>query len=421
MPEITRSKKKKHIEGSVFFDTVYEICMFLLFTGYFLFYEVRVLQLLFVGIGVAGSALQFIVKAYLSQLKLPLNTLWYFLFFVLAEVSAFWAHSPTYATQGYLKLMVLLILISLGYSQYVNTTRQAERLLQIFVFSAVVISLAQLVFTPVNDWFSGYFGSEVGGNNTNTFGFVVAIAAIISFYFAYVRQKRLYYIFTILLLICSVFSSSRKSLGAILGGILILVFFAVNKKHRFLHLTALSLVSVFSVILLLEDEVLHSIIGYRFDSLFDFLIEGSTNRENSINFRKYFIDFAKILFNEKPIYGHGFANFSIILLAESNANQEVYAHNNYWEILADLGIIGLISYYWFHAWLAIKILSKLFVKKISPILSLAITLLISQLILDWGMVSMISFYPQAVLSLIFVCSYASDSDRKYHYSPQQMR
>lgn len=412
-------KRKQSVltEGNMLVEIIYEICTFLLFSGYFIFYSTRSLQLMFVSIGLGGALLMCLSKAYQSRLRLPLNTIWYFLFFILAEVSALWAHSPENATTRYLRLMLILLIISLGISQFVETTNQCEKLLRIFVFSAVIIAVTQLVFTPISEWTSRFFGSQIGGNNANNFGYVVAIGAILSFYFGYLKEKPLYYFFIPILLMCSIFSSSRKSIGAIILGIFLIILFAKNKKLRFLHLSLLGICAIITLLLLFTNEELYRIIGWRFESMFEFFASDAASADSSLGLREYFIEFAKILFREKPVYGQGFANFSVLLSTESHINAETYAHNNYWEILADLGIIGFVVYYWFYAVLFIKLIVNLFKSKNVALSSLALVLLISQLILEVGVVSMASFFPQIVISLIYVCTYASDSQRKFHYSP----
>lgn len=416
-------KKRKPVvltEGNALVETIYEICTFLLFTGYFLFYDNRGLQLTCVGIGLFGSVSICISKAYMSRLKLPLNTIWYFLFFILTEISAFWAHSPENSTSYYFRLMVLILLFGLGITQYTDTAEHCEKLLIIYLFSATIIAVVQFIFTPISEWTSGFFGSRIGGNNTNTFGYIVSTGAILAFYFGYVKNKRLFNLFIPLLFLSSVFSSSRKALASVIIGFFLLILFAINKKYRYLHILLLILFSFSVLILLFYDDNLYSIIGFRFESMFGHLISRDTSNDASLGLRDYFIEFAKILFAQSPIYGQGFANFSVLLSTESQINAETYAHNNYWEILADLGIIGFIVYYWFYAVLLVKFIKNILSGSYSTCSTLALTILISQLIVEIGHITMTSFYPQIVMSLIYVCTYASNSQRKFHYSPTKM-
>ncbi|MBQ8783954.1 MAG: O-antigen ligase family protein [Clostridia bacterium] len=404
-------------EGNTFFETLFEICTYLLLTGYFLFYDNRSLQLVFVCIGLAGSALLFFSKAYLSKLKLPLNTIWYLIFFVLAELSALWAHSPENAANSYFRLMIIMLVIGLGITQYIDNVIQVERIIKIFVFASLTFSVAQFLFTPISNLTNGYLGSSIGGNNTNTFGYIVTIAAIASFFFAYIKNLKSYYFFTIFSIICCFLSSSRKSLIVTFVGIFLLILFSHKKKNRFAHLLVGVTLAFLVFILMFEDEVLYNIVGERFESMFDFFLVGNTSREGSLSLRTYFIEFAKILLKEKPVLGHGFANFVTIVDSESNLSMGYSAHNNYWEILADLGVVGFIIYYWFYFFLFIKFIIKMFKEKDNEILALALTLLICQFAFEYGLITMASFYPQIVMSLIYVCSYASNSKRKFHYSP----
>ncbi len=407
-------------EGNALVDTIYEICTFLLFTGYFLFYDNRGLQLAFVCIGLGGTLLLFLSKVRTSRMKVPINTIWYLLFFFLAELSALWAHSPEDAIISYLRLMMVLLVIGFGITLYVDTTAQAERLIKVFVFSAFVFSAVQFFFTPLSDLLNGFFGSAVGDNNTNNYGYIVSVCTIITFYFAYIKNQKSYYIFVLFFIICCFLSSSRKSLIITFVGVFLLVFFSSNKRNRFFHIFIGLLFAVTFVILMFEDEFLYNVIGNRFDSMLKFLISGYNPKETSMSLRAYFIEFAKILLTEKPLLGHGFANFLTIIASEGNLDMGYTTHNNYWEILADLGVVGFITYYWFYLFIAIKLVIKMFKEKDNTLIPLAISLIISQFAVEYGLITMASFYPQIVMSLIYVCTYASNSQRKFHYSPTKM-
>ncbi|MBP3327844.1 MAG: O-antigen ligase family protein [Clostridia bacterium] len=416
-------KKRKPVvltEGNALVETIYEICTFLLFTGYFLFYDNRGLQLAFVCIGLAGTLLLFLSKVRTSRMKIPINTIWYLLFFVLAELSALWAHSPEDAAISYLRLMMVLLVIGFGITLYVDTTAQAERLIKVFVFSAFVFSAVQFFFTPLDDLLNGFFGSAVGDNNTNNYGYIVSVCTIITVYFAYVKNQKSYYFFALFFIVCCFLSSSRKSLIITFVGVFLLVLFSSSKKNRFFHIFIGLLFAVIFVILMFEDEFLYNIIGNRFDSMLKFLISGYNPKETSMSLRAYFIEFAKILLREKPLLGHGFANFLTIIASEGDLDMGYTTHNNYWEILADLGVVGFITYYWFYLFISIKLIIKMLKEKDNTIIPLALALIISQFAVEYGLITMASFYPQIVMSLIYVCTYASNSQRKFHYSPTKM-
>ena len=87
-----------------------------------------------------------------------------------------------------------------------------------------------------------------------------------------------------------------------------------------------------------------------------------------------------------------------------------YAHNNFVEILADLGLVGFFLYYWkvfkCTAWLALK---KMEINDIS-LLSLAI--LINLIVGDYSTVSYFDDCLQIYLSTAFAIYYFYKANRK---------
>ena len=86
-------------------------------------------------------------------------------------------------------------------------------------------------------------------------------------------------------------------------------------------------------------------------------------------------------------------------------------------ILADLGVVGFILYYWFYAYLGIRSIIKLIKNRQSYTATLAIALLGTLMIVEWGIVSMSYLFPQIVVVLIFTAVYVDDSSaqKKYRY------
>lgn len=70
--------------------------------------------------------------------------------------------------------------------------------------------------------------------------------------------------------------------------------------------------------------IFYSILGRRLESSFDFYSGGEKN-EGSLSMRSYMIKFGLEKFQEKPILG--------------------YAHNNYIELLVNIGVIGAVAFY----------------------------------------------------------------------------
>lgn len=401
------------------FGMMFEICLYLCFALYFVFYKERVATTASFAIGVAATFFITIGKIKSSRLSIPTVTVWYLIFFAFAELSAAWAYVPYTAAFTYIKQMIFIIIIGFGMCQYVDTYVDFERLLTIFQLASLTLAVTELLFFS---WQSSssieYFGATVSGLNANSFSFLMMSSAIIGFYKGYIRNKKLWYVSTLIFIACAFLSSSRKSAIMSLVGIMFIILFSFGKKRHILHFVIAAVVTVSVIFACIKIEFLYDIIGKRFESMINYYIDPSkAQTESSLLYRAYFIQFAKQLFYEKPLAGHGFSNFSVLLLRESEVNKWLYAHNNYWEILADLGIVGFILYYWFYAYLAVKSIIKLVKNKRSYTATLAMALLGTLMIVEWGIVSMSYLFPQIVVAIIFTAVYVDDSSaqKKYRY------
>ena len=401
------------------FGMLFEICLYLCFALYFVFYKERVATTASFAIGTAATFFITVGKIKSSRLSVPIVTVWYLLFFAFAELSAAWAYVPYTAAFTYIKQMIFIIILGFGMCQYVDTHVDFERLLTIFQLATLLLALSELLFYP---WqassVNNYFGATVSGLNANSFSFLMMASAIIGFYKGYIRNKKLWYIPTLIFIICSFLSSSRKSAIMSLVGIMFIILFSFGKPRHILHFILAFVVTVSVIFACIKIDFLYDIIGKRFESMINYYIDPSkAQTESSLLYRSYFIQFAKQLFYEKPALGHGFSNFSILLLTESTVNKWLYAHNNYWEILADLGVVGFILYYWFYAYLGIRSIIKLIKNRQSYTATLAIALLGTLMIVEWGIVSMSYLFPQIVVVLIFTAVYVDDSSaqKKYRY------
>ncbi len=401
------------------FGMLFEICLYLCFALYFVFYKERVATTASFAIGAAATFFITVGKIKSSRLSVPTVTVWYLLFFAFAELSAAWAYFPQEAAFTYLKQMLFILILGFGMCQYVDTHVDYERLLTIFVMASLTLSLAEILTFPWSTLSSkSYFGSTVSGLNANNFSFLMMASAIISFYKGYIRSKKLWYFPAALFIVSCLLSGSRKSTVMCLVGIAFLILFSFGKPRHFFHFFAACALAALLLWASLKIDLLYDVIGRRFESMLNYYINpAQTKTDTSLEFRSYFIEFAKQLFYEKPFFGHGFSNFSTLLQTESSFNKKLYAHNNYWEILADLGVVGFILYYWFYAYLGIRAIIKLIKNRQSYTATLAIALLGTLMIVEWGIVSMSYLFPQIVVVLIFTAVYVDDSSaqKKYRY------
>ncbi len=399
-----------------FLRRLYEISFFLGIIMYYLFDAV--LHYIGVGFFVLGAVIITFNKIINSKINIPINSIWYLGFLIFAEISSSWAYSASFAAYKYIKFMLMILFVCFGMVQYSDTKDDTEKLSSIYLLASSTILIVLLIVTPFDNWFAGYFGTALGGDNSNTFGYIMFTSILLSFYKAYLKNQRLYYILTVLYIFGVAISSSRKSSFLALFGIMFIIFFAFRKKHHFIHFIVALIGCLIAVYSLFRVELLYDMIGFRFEKLFDFLQDNTSAGEfQSLQKRQFMIEYAKILFKNHPVLGCGFGNFTVLIDLEPQMDLS-YAHNNYWEILADLGVTGFVIYYWFYLYLFVSFIIKFFRKQFNNMTLLAFTLLICEVIAEWGTVSMA--FPFCQLTIAFIYLYFSTdntaSRKKFYYT-----
>ena len=94
-------------------------------------------------------------------------------------------------------------------------------------------------------------------------------------------------------------------------------------------------------ILVFNIPILYSNIGVRIEELLAIL---SGNDDGTEDVSRFILAAAGLeWFKSSPIIGYGIKNFMV--LSEKTIFEGFYAHNNYIELLVDVGILGLITYY----------------------------------------------------------------------------
>ncbi len=324
---------------------------------------------------------------------LPHITIWYGLFILLGFASVLWAYQPS-ASFHVLSRMVQCLVIQFCMVQNFSTKETLPRCLKLIVLAAVISSAYILIRTPFSQWFNSPFGSAVTDLNPNTLGGIYSLAAVIAYFFAYHLRKKKAYLAAVYLLAVVILTGSRKSMLAVLLGILILTVTDSKRKHLIFRLITILFVIAFVFYLIMTVPELYSAIGRRFDSMLTFI--NKKEGDHSIALRLAFIDIARKIFLENFLFGIGLFNFSAKL--GSIMNITTYAHNNYYELLADLGLTGFLLYYSYYVYVAIATLKR--AVHGSQYAKLMLTIILIILFCDFGIVS---FY-SAQTNIFFACT-----------------
>lgn len=341
-----------------------------------------------------------------NTLSLSKYTLWYLGMIGISFVSFIWASDVAFDS---IYTMIVTLLITLCFVHTINSYEKLELCFRTFVISADVMGIL-LVVTGQLD-FSGVMGERLGQSitgNANIFSALLMIAvAFASWLFVYKEKKfsKIVYLasFVFLLLLMAI-SGGRKTVIAV---VLCLVWFILTKDSKTFFKKFKNLIKVILVVLALYFSImkvpfLYEVIGERFEGLFSMLSGGSSS-VSSDKLRQQLIKIGIEGWMQKPVLGHGLDTYKFY-------NQRItghfyYAHNNYVELLYDLGIIGLVLYYSFIVSLAHKLFKGW--KNNPPINSMGIGLILLLVIYDFGGISYYASLMQIVLCLVGLIAYSN--------------
>ena len=359
--------------------TLYDIIISLLVLSSLSFYDVK---LVFLGIQFIAFAMTF-AQIFIRK-SLPKHVLayicWLFVFSFYGYASSLWI-SDRNTTSVLVTLSVIQVgLIAVCIMLYVhNHPERFIKLINIFILSACIISIRFFIDVPISAW-----GKEARFSEDTLFGgnipaMIMSFSVVYLFYYVFIKHlndKRKIAIFLIsLFTLITLLMGTKKGLLIITIGVVFLWITHTKNPVKLLTRTVISIaicVIVYSAIM--RIPVLYGSIGYRIDGM----IKGfqSGQGDASTNARIKFISDALRVFNENKLLGVGQDGYRY-----ENIYEPVYSHNNYVEILANLGILGFITYYS----IFVVTLVKAFKKWRNNLLP--ITTIIIMLIIDVSMVS----------------------------------
>lgn len=341
-----------------------------------------------------------------KKVGIPKFTLWYFGLILFCVFSFFYSTEPSY---GGIYSMFVILVLSYCFFVNINSLKKIDIVANYYIFSSSTFTLGLLftnqLFTNEEFGRNVRLGAEVSGN-ANTFSEMFMVSAIFcAWYICFrcntKRKKILYFSIFLMDMFSMGLSGGRKTIIAV---IVCTVIFYLNKgSSKFVSrirglIGAIVLIAIL-VTASLKIEMLYKVIGVRFESLFNTLFYGADASESDY----HRIMYAKLAFwgwLKSPLWGNGFNNFR--LYNQLHTGFLTYAHNNYLELLFDLGIIGFAYFYSY----IVKLIKRLTnIKEFRDYKMLAVGLIIELLLYDMGGVSMFTNLPMLMLTICsIICS-----------------
>ena len=221
--------------------------------------------------------------------------------------------------------------------------------------------------------------------NANTVGLLGANAIVMTLYYMLYDRPRWWHVIALPTLGILAATGSRKALVFVVAGTVLLFVFkslrsanVVNSIAKIIgSLLGLTIVGVAVLQLPMFGEVLD-----RMSSMVEAF--AGTGGDSSTIIRMALVDIGWDLFYQSPITGVGVNNpsvYTFFLYGKEN----YYLHNNYIELLAGTGIIGLLAYYSMYLYIAYNLIRYRDFHSNEYVMVLI--LFLSQIVMDMGMVS----------------------------------
>jgi len=273
---------------------------------------------------------------HLLSTKQPYLVKRFLIFLLFSAASILWSVEPLLSIRMVIRLFLILILLSITY--YNNKKYKLFKTLVYSLITGLFINLIVLILFKEN---AMDLPGRFSGTMTNANLLAIIIIFIVFFYSLYEQKEKKpsAILFTIVIgisLIIILATGSRKGLllGSLITFISIRSFARRQKKYYLALLIFLPIISLY----IIQTGYFNNLIAIeRLKESISFFNTGVG--DSSTKFRWSFIEIAYDIFNKNVAIGVGIDAF------QHYTALGLYAHNNYLEILADLGLVGFVLYY----------------------------------------------------------------------------
>ena len=282
------------------------------------------------------------------------------------------------------KIFFMLIILYMCYQD----KKSVDTLLKIGMWTGYIVCFYTVYFYGLDYFITVLSSSARIANdalNANTVGLLGANAIVMTLYYMLYDRPRWWNIIALPTLGILAATGSRKALVFVVAGTVLLFIFkslrsanVVNSIAKIIgSLLVLTIVGIAVLQLPMFSEVLD-----RMSSMVDAF--SGTGGDSSTIIRMALVDIGWDLFYQSPITGVGVNNPSVFTYFVYG-KENYYLHNNYIELLAGTGVIGLLAYYSMYIYIAYNLIR--YRNFHSNEYVMVLILFLSQIVMDMGMVS----------------------------------
>lgn len=336
---------------------------------------------------------------------------WYGLFAVWCTLSLLWAQSLPYAGKSVISIWQTVIYCT-GVTFFINKEEKIDFALKCFYFASIVLIICLMAETSrseMNDILHGVYNASSSkgrlgysvGLFPNALGEICVTFSIIAYYFYSISKAKKHLLMIAVYIVIIFLTKSRASLLFLVFGIFLYSYFNAKRARKPIVLACVGITFLAAMYLVLNVPFLYNIVGFRMAGLLGLSGSGSYIADASTLGRLKLLRNGYKVFVSSPFLGVGINNCGLVSHLKYGYYTVVYAHNNYIELLADVGIVGAFLYYgllYKSSFRAYKIMNKLRETEKRRI-ALLLTLLIYRLIADFFGVSYVEDFIQIMYAL----------------------
>lgn len=372
-----------------------------LLASFIVFDTNKYISLILLGVTIVILILDSIDNGYKVKIEFGVFHIWVFLFATFCLLSSLWAIDFQAALSKGITIIQIMICMSVLYNHYYRKDNFINLLIAIeyagYLAAICTISFYGIEYIKNSFIVASRLDSEFA--NVNSIGMACAISLVICIYHALYKGNRsiikLPLVAAALIVVAA--TASRKALFVIVFGSIYLYLFKYTSKNIIKTIlkwlvVMICLISVFMAMLQFQ---IFSVLNQRMEGLIA-LLGGTGTIDHSTWLRQQYIKIGLEQFLETPFLGIGIDNARLLLM--QHFGYTTYLHNNYVELLASGGIMGLTLFYSIYAYLLNKLKNKWRCYGSEAVIILLLILV--QLAIDFGSVS---YYSKITYSYLMIC------------------
>lgn len=286
---------------------------------------------------------------------------WISIFSIMCSFSLIWTYDSSRTVRDIFFLLKIIIILSFALYT-IRREKSIEHIINYIIFATVInelVILPQVLGLGVGTYRQRIY---VGGVyiSANTIGPDIAFVTLLLFF--RVMQSKCHQKINLVIILLNwliiLKLGSRSSLMVLVFGMLLNALnTSTAKKVR--NLLAMAIAVILLGVVIINIPSLYNTIGNRIEDTLRFFESGKnldSYNLQSDNLRYNLLRDGMEMFLEKPILGYGSGNFSSVnLLYNGDAH---YAHNNYVELLVNMGIVGTFLFYLLHICILFSVKSR---------------------------------------------------------------